>query len=110
MTDLNTYVHSMNKSRWGGNSIKQQDTNFVALICSNPDIVRITKPAKLHFTWFVPDHKKDPDNIAFKKSIMDGLVKAGVIVNDTQRYIKGFSDDFVLDKENPRIEIAFEIV
>lgn len=108
MTDLNTYVHSMNNSRWGGNSIKKSDTEFVKMTCINT--FEITKPVKLHFTWFVPDHKKDPDNIAFKKSIMDGLVLAGVIVNDTQRYIKGFTDDFILDKENPRIEIEFEIV
>lgn len=106
MTDLNTYVHAMNKSRLGGNSIKQNDTNYVKLSCSGID--PILKPVKIHFKWFVKNKKKDPDNIAFKKSILDGLVLAGVLQNDTQKFVRGFSDNFFVDCQNPRVEIEFE--
>ena len=63
-------------------------------------------PATIRFTWHVKNRKSDPDNIAFaKKYVLDGMVKAGIIPDDTHRYIKGFEDRFVISaKEGVEVE------
>lgn len=60
----------------------------------------------LKYKWIEPNTRRDLDNIAFaKKFIQDALVKQGVINNDGWKNILGFSDDFGIDKDNPRIEV-----
>ena len=57
-------------------------------------------------TWYEPNEKRDPDNVqAGAKFILDGLVKAGTIPNDTRRYIKSITHIPELDRENPRVEV-----
>lgn len=38
----------------------------------------------------------------------DALVKTGILKNDTWNYIEGYSIDFFVDKDNPRIEVEIE--
>lgn len=65
-----------------------------------------SKPIMYSILWVEQSHRRDLDNIAFaKKFIQDGLVKAGIIKDDSGRYIKGFSDSFDYDPRNPRIEV-----
>lgn len=40
--------------------------------------------------------------------IQDALVKAKIITDDGWKNIIGFSDEFYVDKENPRIEVVIE--
>lgn len=57
-------------------------------------------------TWYEPNMRRDIDNIsAGQKFILDALVKAGVIENDSQKYVKRITHDFEVDKENPRVEV-----
>ena len=59
----------------------------------------------MRFTWHVKDKRTDADNIVFaKKFILDGFVKAGIIEDDSMKYIIGFIDDIVIDK-NEYVEI-----
>ena len=67
---------------------------------------KTNKTVYLKFLWVEPNRKRDLDNIAFaKKFIQDALVKNGVIPNDGWKNILGFTDDFAVDAENPRIEV-----
>ena len=44
--------------------------------------------------WTEPNSKRDVDNIVFaKKFIFDALVRSGVIVNDSQRFIRYTVDE-----------------
>ena len=62
---------------------------------------KINKPVKIHFTWAEENKKRDLDNICFaKKFILDALVKANVLENDTQNFVKGFTDNFEYNTEN----------
>ena len=55
------------------------------------------------------DHRRDLDNVCFgKKFVCDGLVKAGVLIDDKPRYVVGFVDEFAYDEENPRIVVTLE--
>jgi Holliday junction resolvase RusA-like endonuclease len=60
----------------------------------------------LLITWHEPDRRRDPDNItAGQKFILDGMVAAGTIPNDSQKHIKGILHRFGVDKQNPRVEV-----
>lgn len=91
-----------------GNKVKQADTNLIMyrFLEAKAAGLRIQTPIKIHFKWFCKNKRKDPDNVAFaKKAILDGMQKAGVIQNDGWNEIRGFIDDFEIDKDYPRIEI-----
>ena len=60
----------------------------------------------LIITWYEPDLRRDPDNImAGQKFILDGLVAAGTIPNDSQKYVRGIVHRFKVDRKNPRVEV-----
>lgn len=106
-TDLNTYIRAERTPRVGhllASKIKHEETDRLAY--TQGKVHRLTT---VHFTWICKNKKKDPDNIAFaKKFILDGLVKAGVLENDGWKHIKGFTDMFKVDKDNPRVEVWLE--
>lgn len=65
-----------------------------------------TFPLFFVIKWVCPDRRRDKDNVAAaKKMLFDGLTDAGVIPNDTWVYVGGWSDQFSVDAENPRVEI-----
>ena len=83
--------------------MKETYTAMVAWLVKK--LPRFEKVA-LVITWYEPDQRRDPDNImAGQKFILDGLVAAGTIPNDSQRYIQGILHRFRVDKQNPRIEV-----
>lgn len=97
---LNQYIGAMNNNRFVANNMKQEFTGISKLHC------RLLTPRDdrvlVHFTWYEKDKKRDPDNIVFaKKFILDGLVLAGVLPNDTQRWVKGFTDEIIVTKHQP---------
>lgn len=55
----------------------------------------------VHFEWHERTKKRDADNIASaKKFILDALVKNGVLVDDSRKYVKGFYDVVLDDTED----------
>ena len=104
-TDLNTYINAERSNRFMGAKIKREETERV--------MWSLTKAPKLkgkfymRFCWYSKNSRKDPDNIAFaKKFILDGMVKIGMIENDTQEFIIGLSDSFYVDKLRPRVVVS----
>ena len=108
LCDLNTYINTTRANKFASAKIKKEQTNYVWGCCKEQGAKPIKDyPIMISFKWFVKNKRKDPDNVCFqKKWIMDGLVLAGVIENDTMEFIEGFQDSFEVDKENPRIEIT----
>ena len=70
--------------------------------------VHIEKPVRLQYKFFEPNQKRDLDNVSamVHKCLQDSLVLAGILNNDGWKNIKGFTDDFDVDKTNPRIEVV----
>ncbi len=96
-----------------GNVLKQEyQRKVVAEVRRQLMGIHIEKPVEIKYTYFEPNKKRDLDNIsAFAhKVIQDGLVKGGLLANDGWKNIVGFSDDFYVDKDNPRIEILIREV
>jgi Holliday junction resolvase RusA-like endonuclease len=96
-TSLNDYIKAERSCKYISASIKKRETHQVKVQVLGK---KITTPCKLRFTWHIKDKRTDPDNIAFaKKYVLDGLVQAKVIPDDTFNHVKGFEDDFVVSKE-----------
>lgn len=72
--------------------------------------LKISKPVIIHYHYFEINDNRDVGNIhaPCQKFTEDALQDCGVIVNDNQKYVKGFTASFSIDKENPRVEITIE--
>lgn len=111
LTDLNTFIKKINYNRFVGASIKKKETERVFWDCKYSDpLAKVKKyPVIITFSWFSRDCRKDIDNVAFaKKFILDGLVMARVLENDSRKFVAGFKDYFFIDKKNPRCEVLIE--
>ncbi len=86
--------------------MKEEYTNIVAWLAKKlPKYERV----KIYITWYEPNARRDPDNITGgQKFILDGLVRAGTIPNDSQKYIANIMHKFEVDREEPRVEVELE--
>jgi len=106
LCDLNTYINKERANRFIGAKIKKEQTEICRWACNN---LKPTDNIHIMFKWYCKNKRKDKDNVAYaKKFAIDGMVKAGIIPNDGWNNIKGFTDEFYIDKENPRIEVIIE--
>lgn len=63
----------------------------------------------INITWYEKNGRRDIDNItAGTKFICDGLVIAGIIKDDSQKYVKSINNEFEIDRKNPRIEVEIK--
>lgn len=106
---INEYTAANRRNPHCGGAMKK-DGETIA-ICSIRRSFRglhINKPIKIKYLFYEQNERRDLDNIAgfAHKVIQDALVKSHVINNDGWKNIQGFSDDFCVDKDNPRIEVT----
>lgn len=107
---LNDYTNS-NRTHWGaGAGLKKKATQAAAEACAGV-IIPDDKQVILHYDWYVST-RHDLDNIAFaQKFVQDGMVEAGVIKNDSPKYIIGFTHEFhKCDKEKDKVIISIELL
>lgn len=106
---LNEYIKAARNPRAGShisNAIKQEETSRVRIAAHGCPMIT-EYPVNIELTWFTKDERTDPDNTAFSvKSVLDGLVLAGVLQGDTRKHIKRMSHEFTVDKKNPGVEIV----
>lgn len=95
------------RSHWAvGNKLKQDNTNIVKYECLAQKIKAIDGQAYITVTFFEKDLKRDADNvIGGLKYVLDGLVNAKVIKNDTRKLVRLQVNPVELDRVNPRIEV-----
>lgn len=112
LSNLNDYIRALNISKFKGAELKRNQEKLISIAIKNQlNGVKIINPVRVKFNWIEPNAKRDIDNVAFaKKFVFDALVRCGTLQNDTQKHIVGFSDDFGIDKINPRIEVILEVL
>lgn len=101
---LNEHIKELSRNRYKGGSMKKTETEWVKYTCQSLKIPPILHyPVQVRFSWYIRNKKKDLDNITFaKKYILDGMVEAGVLKGDGQKYINFISDiKFVIGKKIP---------
>lgn len=90
---------------------KMKDT-WTSLVANRARALRI-KPvtcARFRFEWREHSRQRNPDNVAAaKKFLFDGLVTAGVLVNDGWSQIAGWSDAWAVS-DQPGVLVTIEEV
>lgn len=107
LAGLNEYIAAERANRYAGAALKKRSEAVVMNSARQLGSVRFERPVRMVYRWYEPNRRRDKSNIcAFgRKVIEDALVRAGVLVNDGWANIDGFSDEFFVDKKNPRIEV-----
>lgn len=101
---LNDYIDAERKNRFMAAKIKKDETELAASYFKK--LPSIDEPVFIQFVWREANTRRDPDNIIFaKKFILDGMVAAGYLPNDTQKWITGFDETWTIDKEKPGVEV-----
>ena len=116
MPTLNDYLHgermgtkSNGKCTTMGNSLKQKwQYEVIKIIRKSLKATKLQEPIRLSYKYYEPNEDRDLDNICSfaHKVIQDALVQTQSIEDDGWKNIKGFSDEFFIDKDNPRIEVT----
>jgi Holliday junction resolvase RusA-like endonuclease len=104
---MNDIIAKARYNRFAAAGDKKKSTE----LCANYSILipKIDKPVTISLAFYEPNRKRDIDNVAGAalKYILDGLVAAGRIKNDTREWVKGIQLAFPEpDKANPRIEVT----
>lgn len=103
---LNEYIAAMNKSRWAGADMKRKWTNKVRDAAIEAHEPKHSGRVIVKVRWVEKNRRRDKDNIRFgMKFVLDGLVKAGVIPNDSWDYVEKPDDEYAVDPDFPRVEV-----
>lgn len=106
LPSLNEYIAAERTNRFKAAKMKRDAEERVMWAARSQLRGRIKTPCVMAYKWIEKDTRRDKDNIAFaRKFIQDALVKGGYLENDGWRQIARFTDDFDVDKANPRIEV-----
>lgn len=113
LDNLNDFIRADKASRYKGGEMKKQNESIVSVYirkCLRD--VNINKKVFMEYLWVEKNKRRDLDNISSfgRKVIQDALVNCHVLKNDGWEQICGFSDDFRVDAENPRIEVLIREV
>ena len=107
---LNEYINLERTNKILAAKLKKKTTNKIAFLAT---LYKFSLPEKTCFdvkiTWFKPNNKHDHDNISFGlKFILDGLIYANILENDTPRFINNICHNFELDKTRNYISCNIE--
>ena len=110
LPSLNAYTLACRSHRQKGARMKKEAEMLISLfIMQQLKGVHFDGAVKLSFRWYEPNRKRDLDNVCFaKKFILDALVRNRIIVADGWKGVVGFTDQFFVDSDNPRIEVDIE--
>jgi len=104
---LNEYIRQERSNRFAGARMKSDSTQMVQQVIMAAKLQPMETPCHIIFSWYLPSRRVDLDNARWgSKAILDALVLQGVIPDDSMRYIVAISDNFHVDRANPRIRVA----
>lgn len=113
LPSLNEYIAECRKHPQKGAKFKREWQELVEHeILGDILLNHITAPNKavvVHFDYFEKSYKRDLDNISgfAHKVVLDALVEMNILPNDTQKWVKGFTDSFY-HSEQDKIVITLE--
>ena len=121
LPDLNDYLQAERVSRRtpngkfftrGAEMKKKWQQYIITFIRKDLKRLKITKPVIIHYHYYEPNARRDYGNIhaVAQKFIEDALQITKVLANDNQKCVRGFTADFDIDKDSPRIVVEIEVV
>ena len=109
---LNKYINIERGNKFAAANIKKKLTNKVSFLAKTVNF-KIESNVKhdIVLTWFKPNNRSDHDNISFAvKFVLDGLIKAGILQNDSPKYIGSIIHHFEVDKTRSYISCEIEFI
>lgn len=107
-------VISRNRNTWqSGAALKKRSTDWCYAFFFNAlrtgAIKPVTKQVDIHVKWYEKNRRRDHDNVLAGglKMILDGAVKAGVLPDDSQKWVADIHSEIDVDRNRPRVEIEF---
>lgn len=96
------------RTHWAvGAKLKKDATEAVAWAAVSQHIKPENGSVVIEVTFYEKDYRRDEDNVQSGiKYILDGLVAARIIPNDTRRFVRLNTKPVEVDKKNPRIEVV----
>ena len=108
-TTLNEYIDAERGNKFAAAELKKQETLRVEMETLDIDCPRFNYPLDLTVFWYRRNRRSDPDNVSFAiKFILDGLQQSEILDGDGWKHINSICHVFVIDKDDPRVEIFFE--
>lgn len=109
---MNEYQNAC-RSHWASGAMMKSDAQQICELS-----MAKARRSKAHFdradiaiTWYEKNKRRDKDNISFgRKFIFDALQSMGILENDGWKQIRRITEQFEVDKNNPRIEILLKAV
>lgn len=107
---LNEYIEAERRNRYKGAAMKRESEAIVAWGIKASRLKPFSKAVVMRYRWYEKDKRRDKDNVSSfgRKVIQDALVKMKILKGDGWNYIEEFSDEFYIDKNDPRIEVEIE--
>lgn len=108
LATLNEHDGANRRNRFLGAKMKHEMTDLVMWQVKGKPA--ISGPCILSFHWYYSS-RADFDNIRFAcKYVLDGMVKAGVLVDDNQKHILGFGGDLFTKVEKGEEKVIVSVV
>ena len=107
LSSLNEYIRACRSNVYQANELKKDNEIRVIQGARAMKLSKVYKyPIKLKIAFYEPDRRRDVDNVSFAvKFILDGLVKAQILQNDSQKHVSEIQSVVEVDKKNPRVEV-----
>ena len=88
---MNDIIGAARNSRFGSASMKKKWTRIFEK-ASRKQLSPIKHPVHLECIWIEGDRRRDLDNVsAAIKFVLDGMIAAGVLVDDSQKLVRSIS-------------------
>ena len=112
LLSLNEYIKIERGNKYAAANIKKSETRYCE-ICSKNRMKAVSDyPVDILVKWYTKG-RKDSDNVDFGiKFILDGMVKAGVLENDSPKFVRNIYHQHFKDK-NEHCEVIlgqFELI
>ena len=109
LPSLNDLINAERTNRFIGAKMKRNTQDGIAWFIKS--LPKFEKPVKIHFHWIEKTSRRDLDNIssAGRKFILDALVENGKLKDDSQKYVRGFTDTFEKGKEYQAVVVIEEV-
>lgn len=110
LPSLNEYINAERRNRFAAAKMKKEWETVLTGYIRKAHLRRCKRPVVLVYDHYVPDRRRDRDNIAAiaHKFTQDALVSTGVLHDDGWDYVLNSFDQWHIDKGRPRIEITIE--
>lgn len=108
LPSLNEYIGECRRNPYTGARMKKKwQLEVQRAAFSELHGKMVLRPVIISYKWVEPTKRRDLDNVSGfgHKIIQDALVEMGFLEGDSWKYVRGYSDVFMHDKDAPRIEV-----